>query len=146
MPWHKQNMIVLYTILSKVTTFNLKCIPLTSHRKKSECFSSDALFTNSLNGSVLWIIMRGSWGNCCTSVYVFVSESCYHYCFLATYVWCDARLYIHIRFLIFVYICHYIFKYLYVWYMCWFRVLCVIAYLWLHTGHHMHCNYTHCNH
>lgn len=26
----------------------------TSHRKKSECFLSDALFTNSLNGRVLW--------------------------------------------------------------------------------------------
>lgn len=27
---------------------------LTSHRKKSECFFSETLFTNSLNGRVLW--------------------------------------------------------------------------------------------
>lgn len=30
------------------------CYDDTSHRKKSECFLSDALFTNSLNGRVLW--------------------------------------------------------------------------------------------
>lgn len=30
------------------------CSDDTSHRKKSECFLSDALFTNSLNGRVLW--------------------------------------------------------------------------------------------
>lgn len=53
---------------------------VTSQRKKSECFFSDALFTNSLKGRVLWI-KRCSWQICresivpCVCVDVFVRES-----------------------------------------------------------------------
>lgn len=66
------------TVITTVLQTKHFCTFVTSHRKKSECFLSDALLTNSLNGKVLWI-NQCSWGGLSLHFWVRLCETAHLY-------------------------------------------------------------------
>lgn len=77
-PAIKHRWILQNTVITIVLNTKHSFVFVTSHRKKSECFLSDALLTNSLNGSVLWI-NQCSWELVCAFLGVCVCVTAHLY-------------------------------------------------------------------